>query len=141
MEFTPDWLNDPDVRALGARVQIVADHDGRTTETPVEVEPNDGRVLPDGIDVGALTPPDQLRHQRQRLASKFSTLAAPVVGPFPAVELIERVETFDQLPNVRILMDRVRGASAEQKPRHSHDRRQIRDPGSRSPALPPATGE
>jgi 2-methylcitrate dehydratase PrpD len=139
-EFTPRWLNDPDVRALSALVQIIPDHAGPTTETPVEVELGDGRVLRDSVDVAAATPPDRLAHQRKRFARKFVVLTAPVVGPARATELIERVDTFDQSPNVKILMDRVRGVSAEKRPRPRHIRRQLRDPGLRTSVFPPAAG-
>ncbi|MEQ8993197.1 MAG: MmgE/PrpD family protein [Pseudomonadales bacterium] len=82
--YTDDLTRRPDLVALRDRV-VVAAHPALRPETRVAIRTRDGRDL--AAEANVAVPATDLDAQRQRLAAKFQTLAAPVVGSAAATRI------------------------------------------------------
>jgi 2-methylcitrate dehydratase PrpD len=104
--FDDATVGDPAVLALRARIAVVPD---RVTPgpTPVEVRTGDGRVLSRAHDTWA--PETDLDRQRDRIAAKFASLAAPVVGGRASATIAQMVGQLEDLDRVAGLMAAARG--------------------------------
>jgi 2-methylcitrate dehydratase PrpD len=91
---------DPELIATRARVVLV--EDAQPERPHVEIELREGAVVHAVHD--ANTPEPDLERQLSRLAEKFTTLAAPVLGPAGAAELLATLEALDAGARVRDLM-------------------------------------
>lgn len=99
--FADDRVGDPTLVALRDRVDVVADR-ADAGPTPVEVHLRDGRVLRAAHDVAV--PEGDLALQGRRLAEKFTSLAAPVVGDDACRELAKVASEIDRLAHLDELL-------------------------------------
>jgi aconitate decarboxylase len=106
-QFAPDAIADPDVLALAARVEVVADkeHDqlgpSRRYAADVSVRTTAGEVLRIAVDdrPGNISMP----LSRQQLEDKFTDLSEPVIGADGAARLMRLVDGIEHLADVREL--------------------------------------
>jgi 2-methylcitrate dehydratase PrpD len=91
---------DPELIAMRARVALI--DDAQPERPRVEVALRDGSVVEAMHD--ATTPEPDLELQRSRLAEKFTTLAAPVLGGRGAAELLAALQALDGSMPVGALM-------------------------------------
>ncbi|MDB5927523.1 MAG: 2-methylcitrate dehydratase [Betaproteobacteria bacterium] len=101
--FLPDRMNDPDVRALMTRIEVVADPElskGYPTQraAQVEIETYDGRNLSHFQPTRKGDPEMPLTDEE--LNDKFLELATPVIGAGAARALLEQLWRTDKLANV-----------------------------------------
>jgi 2-methylcitrate dehydratase PrpD len=101
--FLPDRLNDPDVRALMTKIEVVADPElskGYPTQraAQVEIETNDGLKLAHFQPTRKGDPEMPLTDDE--LNDKFRELATPVIGEPGARSLLGELWRTDKLGNV-----------------------------------------
>jgi 2-methylcitrate dehydratase PrpD len=71
----------------------------------VTMELSDGRVLETSTNVGI--PASDIEGQEQKLVAKFHALAEPVIGRQRTKAAIGQILRFEQLPNLKALMESV----------------------------------
>jgi 2-methylcitrate dehydratase PrpD len=114
--FLPDRLNDPDVRALMKKIEVVADpelskgYPGQRA-AQVEIETNDGRVLSHFQPTRKGDPEMPLTDDE--LNDKFLELAEPVLGKAPARALLEQLWRTEALPAVEYQTQAARNSAKE----------------------------
>jgi 2-methylcitrate dehydratase PrpD len=91
-------VNDPRYVAARRKVTVVAEPQRDRMVTQVEITLTDGRQFEMEADTGQ--PATDLPGQWQRLAQKFTAVAAPVIGADKATKLIARIETIDQADDI-----------------------------------------
>jgi 2-methylcitrate dehydratase PrpD len=96
--FTDAVVGDPDLAAVRARVNVIADRGERGVGTDVTVRLADGREVARTEDTSIRRPVD-MNLQWARLVAKFSSLAAPVVAQRRADELVRAVEHLPNTPD------------------------------------------
>ncbi|HEV7391054.1 MAG TPA: MmgE/PrpD family protein [Burkholderiales bacterium] len=101
--FLPDRMNDPDVRALMTRIEVVADPElskGYPTQraAQVEIETHDGRKLAHFQPTRKGDP--EMPLSDEELNDKFLELATPVIGGTVARALLEQLWRTEKLANV-----------------------------------------
>jgi 2-methylcitrate dehydratase PrpD len=102
--FMPERLNDPEVRALMQKIEVVADPElskGYPTQraAQVEIETIDGRKLTHFQPTRKGDPEMPLTDEE--LNDKFMELAAPVLGESAAHALLDQLWRTDVLPHVQ----------------------------------------
>jgi 2-methylcitrate dehydratase PrpD len=102
--FLPDRMNDPDVRALMKKIEVVVDPElskGYPTQraAQVEIETNDGRKLSHFQPTRKGDPEMPLADEE--LNDKFTELASPVIGEAAARSLLAQLWRTELLPNVQ----------------------------------------
>lgn len=107
--FTDERVRDPGLRSVLERVAVTGDP-GFMGGTEVTVKLRDGRSLGTQVDVNI--PASDLDLQWQRLASKFTGLAAPVVGAGRAGQLLTSISRLEEVPDVGELTALWAGAPA-----------------------------
>lgn len=103
--FEPDRLNDPHLRALMAKVELVADPElsrafPRQRAARVEIETTDGRKLAHFQETRKGDPEMPLTDAE--LNDKFLELVAPVLGGAPARALLDRLWALEREPGVDV---------------------------------------
>jgi 2-methylcitrate dehydratase PrpD len=101
--FSPERLRDPDVRALMAKIECLADPElsrafPRQRAARVEIELADGRQLSHFQPTRKGDP--ELPLSDEEINDKFLELAAPVIGETPARTLLEQLWQLERLPGV-----------------------------------------
>ncbi|HUS56262.1 MAG TPA: MmgE/PrpD family protein [Thermohalobaculum sp.] len=94
--------NDPRYIAARRKVTVVAEPNRDRMVTHVEITLTDGRRLMAEVDVGQ--PANNLPDQWQRLATKFTAIAAPMVGPDRAADLTAQIGTIERTDDIHALM-------------------------------------
>lgn len=97
--FTDEKVNDPDIRTLMQKIEVVCDSKKTALEATVEVTTTDGRQYEAFSDILQQIPP--LEVKMDRVGRKFMDLCVPVLtleGARKAVETILRLET---IPNMQ----------------------------------------
>jgi 2-methylcitrate dehydratase PrpD len=102
--FAPERLNDPDVRTLMQKIEVVADPElskGYPTQraAQVEIETADGRKLAHFQPTRKGDPEMPLTDEE--LNDKFMELATPVLGESGARALLEQLWRTEMLPHVQ----------------------------------------
>ena len=102
--FLPDRMNDPEVRALMKKVEVIADPElskGYPTQRAarVEIETNDGRKLAHFQPTRKGDP--EMPLSDDELNDKFRELATPVIGEAAACSLLAQLWRTELLPNVQ----------------------------------------
>jgi 2-methylcitrate dehydratase PrpD len=102
--FLPDRMNDPEVRALMKKIEVVVDPElskGYPTQraAQVEIETNDGRKLVHFQPTRKGDPEMPLTDEE--LNDKFTELATPVIGEASARSLLAQLWRTELLPNVQ----------------------------------------
>jgi 2-methylcitrate dehydratase PrpD len=111
--FLPDRMDDPDVRALMTKIEVVADPElskGYPTQraAQVDIETNDGRKLAHFQPTRKGDPEMPLTDEE--LNDKFLELATPVIGAASARALLEQLWRTEKLSNVDYEMSAQKGA-------------------------------
>jgi 2-methylcitrate dehydratase PrpD len=101
--FLADRMNDPDVRALMKKIEVVADPElskGYPVQraAQIEVETNDGRTLRHFQPTRKGDPEMPLTDEE--LEDKFLELATPVIGEMRARSLLQELWRIEQLPSL-----------------------------------------
>ena len=102
--FLPDRMNDPDVRALMKKIEVVVDPElskGYPTQraAQVEIETNDGRKLAHFQPTRKGDP--EMPLSDDELNDKFTELATPVIGAAAGRSLLAQLWRTELLPNVQ----------------------------------------
>jgi 2-methylcitrate dehydratase PrpD len=119
--FTDTLTRRRDLLALRDRVTVLA-HDRPRPETRVHIRTTDGQSF--HAEANVAIPATDLDAQWQRLAEKFHTLAAPVIGP-AAAEMVE--DSTRHLADLRQLSDLSEALGTQPEP--VHDQHAARQPG------------
>ena len=90
-DFTAAAVRDPELVAVRDRVRVIPVADLSPHVSQVEVALADGRRLAREVDMERPAGDDDLADQERRLAGKFRTLVAPILGAGRADELVEAV--------------------------------------------------
>ena len=101
--FSPERLQDPDVRAVLAKVEVIADPElskgyPNQRAAHVEVELNDGRVLKHFQPTRKGDPEMPLTDAE--VNDKYLELATPVIGDATARQLLDALWSLEKLENV-----------------------------------------
>ena len=101
--FLADRMNDPDVRALMKKIEVLADPElskGYPVQraAQIEVETNDGRTLRHFQPTRKGDPEMPLTDEE--LEDKFLELATPVIGEMRARSLLQELWRIEQLPSL-----------------------------------------
>ena len=101
--FLPERMNDPEVRALMKKIEVVADPElsqgyPNQRAAQVEIETNDGRKLEHFQPTRKGDP--ELPLSDEELNDKFLELAQPVIGDAGARALLEQLWRTEALPKV-----------------------------------------
>lgn len=97
--FTDEKVNDPAVRTLMKKINVINDPKIQALESEVEVETNDGKNFKAFSDILQQVPPLEIK--KERVASKFIDLCEPVWGKKKSLALRKKIETMDKLKNMR----------------------------------------
>ncbi|KQC10642.1 MAG: hypothetical protein APR62_11775 [Smithella sp. SDB] len=97
--FTDEKVNDPAVRAIMKKVNIINDPKIQALESEVELETNDGKNFKAFSDILQQIPPLEIK--KERVTSKFLDLCEPVWGKKKSLALKKKVETMDKLGNMK----------------------------------------
>lgn len=96
--FTDEKVNDPAVRSLMKKVDVINDPEIKALESLVELELKDGRSLKAFSDILQQIP--SLEVKQERVASKFLDLCEPVLGRGKSRELQEKIRVLDTLADM-----------------------------------------
>jgi len=96
----------PDLADLRARVEIVPDETLSRHSAWVEIETSDGQRHQSLGDVGR--PMQDTQAQWNKLQGKFRRLMTPALGEVRVEEIIKMIGSFDELPDVCELLQRLR---------------------------------
>jgi 2-methylcitrate dehydratase PrpD len=97
--FTDEKVNDPSVRAIMKKINVVNDPKMLALESLVEVETNDGKSFQAFSDILQQIPP--LEVKKERVASKFLDLCETVLGKKKSLTLKKKIENIDKLQNMK----------------------------------------
>jgi 2-methylcitrate dehydratase PrpD len=97
--FTDEKVNDPAVRAIMKKINVINDPKMQALESLVEVETNNGKSFQAFSDILQQTPP--LEVKKERVASKFLDLCEPVMGKKKSLTLKKKIENMDKLNNMK----------------------------------------
>lgn len=106
--FAPDMLGDKDIRAMMERILIAVDDDCEARfpgarSAVVEITTTDGRTFSHYRPTRRGDPDDPLTNDE--IGTKYTDLAAPIIGADKAAAIAERIWRLDDLANVRDLQD------------------------------------
>jgi 2-methylcitrate dehydratase PrpD len=101
--FTDGKVNDPAVRAVMQRINVINDPEMKALESLVEVETADGRVHTAFSDILQQIP--TLEVKRERVASKFLDLCEPVLGKRRATSLMEKIGRLERIDDMAEMTD------------------------------------
>jgi 2-methylcitrate dehydratase PrpD len=96
--FTDEKVNDPAVRAIMKKINVINDPKMQALESLVEVETNNGKSFQAFSDILQQTPP--LEVKKERVASKFLDLCEPVLGKKKSLALKKKIEALDKLQDM-----------------------------------------
>jgi len=108
-QFTDEATRQPDLVAVRDRVSVVPQEGDWERGTRVSLRTSDGRQFSEQVNLNI--PAADLDQQWDRLASKFASLAGPVVGSAAAEQLTAAVRAFDGSAGSPALPDLVRLAT------------------------------
>jgi 2-methylcitrate dehydratase PrpD len=97
--FTDEKVNDPAVRAIMKKINVINDPKMQALESLVEVEVNNGKSFQSFSDILQQIPP--LEVKKVRVASKFLDLCEPVLGKKKSLDLKKKIEALDTLKDMR----------------------------------------
>ena len=97
--FTDEKVNDPAVRAIMKKINVINDPKIQALESLVEVETNNGKSFQAFSDILQQIPP--LEVKKERVASKFLDLCGPVLGKKKSLTLKKKIEKMDKLQNMK----------------------------------------
>jgi 2-methylcitrate dehydratase PrpD len=97
--FTDEKVNDPAVRAIMKKINVINDPKMQALESLVEVETNNGKSFQAFSDILQQIPPLEIK--KERVASKFLDLCEPVLGEKKSLALKKKIETMDKLRNMK----------------------------------------
>jgi 2-methylcitrate dehydratase PrpD len=99
--FTDEKVNDPEVRALMSKVQVVLDPKHLALESRVEVETTKGGMYTASADILQQIP--SLDVKRDRIRNKALDLCQPVLGKDKTRELLRQMEDLETVRNMKSL--------------------------------------
>ncbi|MDD5171248.1 MAG: MmgE/PrpD family protein [Syntrophales bacterium] len=97
--FTDEKVNDPAVRTIMRKINIINDPKIQALESIVEVETSDGKSFNAFSDILQQIP--SLEIKKERVASKFFDLSEPVWGKKRCLTLKKKIEAMDKLKNMK----------------------------------------
>ncbi|MDI6741113.1 MAG: MmgE/PrpD family protein [Smithella sp.] len=97
--FTDEKVNDPAVRAIMKKINVINDPKMQALESLVEVETTNGKCFQAFSDILQQIP--SLEVKKERVASKFLDLCEPVLGKKKSLDLKKKIETMDKLRNMK----------------------------------------
>jgi 2-methylcitrate dehydratase PrpD len=97
--FTDEKVNDPAVRAIMKKINVINDPKMQALESLVEVETNNGKSFQAFSDILQQIP--SLEVKKERVASKFLDLCEPILGEKKSLALKKKIETMDKLRNMK----------------------------------------
>ncbi|HQP56801.1 MAG TPA: MmgE/PrpD family protein [Syntrophorhabdus sp.] len=97
--FTDEKVNDPAVRAIMKKINVINDPKMLALESLVEVEVDNGKKFEAFSDILQKIPPLELK--QERVASKFFDLCEPVLGKKKSLELKKKIEKLDTVKNMK----------------------------------------
>ena len=97
--FTDEKVNDPAVRAIMKKINVINDPKMQALESLVEVETNNGKSFQAFSDILQQIP--SLEVKKERVASKFLDLCEPVLGKKKSLTLKKKIEKMDKLQNMK----------------------------------------
>ena len=111
LQFTPEKIMDPTIRAQLRKVEVVADPEiekvfPELQRVVVTIRTTDGRRLVRQLDYPKGAPRNPLSDQE--IAEKFTALAEPVLSPSARQQVLDAVWNLEKLDSVSRLMDRLR---------------------------------
>lgn len=97
--FTDEKVNDPAVRAIMKKINVINDPKMQALESIVDVETNNGKSFHAFSDILQQIP--SLEIKKERVASKFLDLCEPVLGEKKSLAMKKKIETMDKLRNMK----------------------------------------
>jgi len=97
--FTDEKVNDPAVRTIMKKINVINDPKIMALESIVEVEVNNGKSFNAFSDILQQTP--SLEVKKERVASKFLDLCEPVLGKKKSLALKKKIEAMDTLQDMK----------------------------------------
>ena len=97
--FTDEKVNDPAVRAIMKKINVINDPKMLALESLVEIETNNGKKFEAFSDILQQIPP--LEVKKVRVVSKFLDLCEPVLGKKKSLSLKKKIEGMDKLQNMK----------------------------------------
>ena len=96
--FTDEKVNDPAVRAIMKKINVINDPEIKVLESLVEVEVDNGKIFKAFSDILQQIP--SLEVKKERVASKFLDLCGPVLGKRKTPALKKKIEALDTLQDM-----------------------------------------
>jgi 2-methylcitrate dehydratase PrpD len=97
--FTDEKVNDPAVRAIMKKINVINDPKMQALESLVEVETNNGKSFQAFSDILQQIPP--LEVKKERVASKFLDLCEPVMGKKKSLTLKKKIESLNTIKDMK----------------------------------------
>ncbi|VVB88957.1 MmgE/PrpD family protein [uncultured archaeon] len=96
--FTDEKVNDPAVRTIMKKINIINDPEIKALEAIVELETAAGKSFKAFSDILQKIPP--LETKKERVASKFIDLCSPVLGKRKSLSLKKKIEALDTIKDM-----------------------------------------
>jgi len=103
--FTDEKMNDPEVRGLMKRIEVVPDSNLQGMAAKVEVQTYSGRMLQGSHDI--LNEIPELEIKKEKVKAKFMDLCAPVLGRKTSEDIMGSVLALEDFKNMKTLIERI----------------------------------
>lgn len=103
--FTDEKVNDPDVKSLMKKIEVVPDSNIQGLAAKVEVKTKSGRVLQGSNDI--LNEIPELEIKKEKVRAKFMDLCAPFLGRGQAEKIMKSVLALEDLKNMKTFVKRI----------------------------------
>lgn len=104
--YTDEQASDARLVRARERVTLRTDQPGDRNTATIELQTRDGRTLRESANVAV--PASDLDQQWHRLVAKAEAIVTPVLGASRFGQLVETVQSMDQLPSVESLFEAIR---------------------------------
>ncbi len=103
--FTDEKVDDPDIRDLMKKIEVVLDSNIQGLAAKVEVKTHAGRVFQGFNDI--LNEIPELEIKKEKVRTKFMDLCAPVMGRERADKILKSILALEDLKNIKTFVKRV----------------------------------
>ena len=97
--FTDEKVNDPKVQEFMKKISVELNDKFNALEAEVKIETIDGKVYSKFYDILEMIP--GLEIKRKKIKEKFLDLCIPLLGKEKSDQLVEKILTFEKVPNVK----------------------------------------
>jgi 2-methylcitrate dehydratase PrpD len=103
--FTDEKVNDPEVRGLMKRIEVLPDSNLQGMAAKVEVETHSGQIFQGSNDI--LNEIPELEIKKEKVRAKFMDLCAPALGRKTSEDTMGSVLALEDFKNMKTFIERI----------------------------------